>query len=103
MEGKKETKNGVKGYYYSPLFALQDKYVHSWTSWDGAFGGAVEAVLATVDHNFLSSYISRLVSPLGKPLQDMLVSFPGFLWMYPHADVSLTFLPPPQLPLLFFH
>ena len=76
---------------YSQFF-IKDKYVHSYTSWDGAFGGSTESILGLTNSNFLSNYISPLLAPFGTTFLTMMQSFPSFLWMFPLQEVLVLFI-----------
>ena len=72
------------------LDTYQDKYVHSFTSMDGAFGGSTVSVAGLTSANFLGTRASFL-SPWGELFRNMMQSFGAFVWMLPSAQVLFCF------------
>lgn len=67
----------------------KDKYVHSFTSWSGAFGGSIQALVASVDYNYFSS-LSPVLVLFGTFLRNMMNSFHSLMWMYPIEQYSAS-------------
>jgi len=60
--------------------AWKDKYIHSWSTWEGAFGGSLSSALAVVSPK---SLYAQFLGRYAVLFMDMLRSFPSFIWMMP--------------------
>jgi len=55
----------------------KDTYIESWSSWDGAFGGSLEAAVMIITSRQVWSFLDAT------PLKEMLRTFGSTLWMLP--------------------
>jgi len=63
--------------------AWKDKHIHSWSTWDGAFGGSLASTLALTSPK---SLYASLLGPYAVPFMNLLRSFPSFIWMMPITE-----------------
>ncbi len=63
----------------------QDKYIHSFTSCDGAYGGSLSAVLSVATH---SGWLNqKLIFDATKTL-SLLQTYPSMMWLMPWEQVN---------------
>ncbi len=64
----------------------QDKYIHSFTSCDGAYGGSLSAVFSVATH---SGWLNKLIFDATKTL-SLLQTYPSMVWLMPWEQVNKT-------------